>query len=519
MSGKAMKVFVIGSCMIAAYLFRLYQFPKGDEILANLESNPPPAFKARIVDEPDSSMYGLRARAKVLATCDSAIVAGSVEPVCRGIDSDTFVQILYSRSKGSGEAEVEVGDIVWLTGSIRKMTFINDDPKEGGKSLETFFKRQKIFYEIKSAKISHIEKARSLKRPLVRFRKSIEQSIADALPRPHSDLAQGLVVSGKGSMTKDLLEKFKRVGLIHIVVLSGSNVSIIAAALMSALRFLPRFICGVVGLFGMSLFAVMTGAAPPVVRSVLMSSIPLVIPLIYSPRRGSIDIIVDSGDPDKPNHKPDAVRAQLTGIQLLCLTGYIMCLFNPLFLLYDISFQLSFMATLGLVLYAEPISKRLAFIPSKFGLREIIASSLGTQILVMPLLLEIGGSMSTVFLFANILVLPILPIAMFCIFVTSLSSFIFPAALDAASYVSWLFLEWILRITDIFSGLPFASVHLIDLEKKGVLIYYATVFAASGLLFHRAKKREAKSGNQKNDPGIQSPATAKSSSETNNAPT
>ncbi len=467
------RVFLIFLCLIGLYAFRLYQFPREDLLIKELENNPPPSLITRIVDEPDSSLYGLRARTKIKALCDGE------GRNCNEFDPDTYVQISYSKPP----AEVEVGDVVTLTGLVKAMSFSQEQ-----ESLKNFFKKEKIYYEIKSAKIIHIEKPFSIKRKLVRFRKTIEKSIADALPRPHSDLGQGLVVSGKGSMSKDLLEQFKRVGLIHIVVLSGSNVSIIAAALFSAFRFLPRFICGVVSLTCMSFFALMTGAAPPVVRSVLMSSIPFTVPLWID----AVQTRASSGDPDARNHKPDRVHAQLTGISLLCLTGYLMCLFNPLFLLYDISFQLSFMATLGLVLYTEPISNLIArFVPwitPKFGLREIVSSSLGTQIMVMPLLLQIGGSMSTVFLAANILVLPILPITMLCIFLTSLSSFILPVATGAIGFVSWLFLSWILRVADIFSSLSFALVHLIDLETRGVLLYYLIVLSITAIVFHRIKK-------------------------------
>ncbi len=470
-----MKAFFVFLALVAAYAFRLWQFPHADAVLEDLEKSVPQSLVVRIVDEPNASMYGSRTRAKVIATCDGE------GRTCTDIDPDTFVQISYSKQK-AGENEVEIGDIVTLTGVIKQMTFSSDQ-----QSLQNFFKKEKVFYEIKSAKITHVKKPRSLKRQLVRFRKAIEASIASALPRPHSDLGQGLIVSGKGSMSKDLLEKFKRVGLIHIVVLSGSNVSIIAAALMSAFRFLPRFICGVVSLTCMSFFALMTGAAPPVVRSVLMSSIPLTVPLwidaVQTPAR--------SGDPDSQNHKSDPVRMQLTGIRLLLLTGYVMCLYNPMFPVYDISFQLSFMATLGLVLYTEPISNfvghRMPWITTRFGLREIVSSSLGTQVLVMPLLLKIGGSMSTVFLIANILVLPILPITMFCLFVTSLSSFIMPVLAGVTAFVSWIFLEWILKVADVFSGIPIALVHIIDLDTRGVLLYYTIVLSITAFVMRRSK--------------------------------
>lgn len=472
--------------MALAYGLRLFYFPKSDAVMASLADDRPQALLVRIIDEPNQSAYQIRAKARVAASCD---LSGTK---CADVDAASFIQISYSVPRASGSKkdsaasppdDPEIGDTVLISGQIREMSFSQDQ-----QSLKNFFKKEKTFYEVKGTKIIHVEKAFSIKRQLVRFRKSIERSIADALPRPHSDLAAGLVVSGKGSMSKSLLEKFKRVGLIHIVVLSGSNVSIIAAALMSSLGFLPRAFQIVFSLAGMSLFAVMTGAAPPVVRSVLMSSIPLIVPVAAGafPCSGS-------GDPanalDGSGGKTLQKKSRLSGATLLFFTGYAMCLFNPMFLLYDISFQLSFMATLGLVLYTEPISRRLGFLTDGFGLREIVASSLGTQVLVAPLLLQISGSLSTVFLAANILVLPLLPIVMFFVFLVSLTSFIIPPLAPAAAFVSWCVLEWILRVTDLFSGISFASVEVARLGSRGVILAYVAIFSLTGLLKALSKTR------------------------------
>ncbi len=200
---------------------------------------------------------------------------------------------------------------------------------------------------------------------------------------------------------------------------------------------------------GIIAFSIMTGGDAPVVRSAIMSII--------------------------------ALFAHTTGrryeaINGLVIAALIVSVLNPLVPLFDSSFQLSFAATLGLILLGTPISERLGWITEKWEIRGLVAATISTQIFVTPLLMKLSGNVSIVALGANLLVLPFISFTMLvvCLIVASsfigyllnlvLSSFII-LHLDSILALPWSFLAYILLsyelwIVHFFSSLSFASVSL-----------------------------------------------------------
>jgi competence protein ComEC len=278
-------------------------------------------------------------------------------------------------------------------------------------------------------------------------------------------------------MSDDLLEDFKKVGLIHIVVLSGSNVSIISVALFSLLSRLPLLLRSIVGVMSMMMFAIMTGAAPPVVRSVCMTTVPIAIELFRqfrNKKESHVDEVLH-------NHVSVFIDAHASVYSLVCI-GLVLAIFNPLMLIYDMSFQLSFMATFGLMSLSGVMSRICFFIPKKFGIREIVSCSLATQVFVLPLLLLISDEVSLVFLIANILVLPILPLTMLLVFVTMLSSFIMYPVAVVSGHVSWIFLKWIMWVSSYFSGFRFSTIMLTLLTSMEVVMIFIVLAPLSLML-------------------------------------
>jgi competence protein ComEC len=178
------------------------------------------------------------------------------------------------------------------------------------------------------------------------------------------------------------------------------------------------------------------------------------------------------------------IVARLTGrtsemVRLLFLAGFLMLLWNPLILLHDPSFQLSFVATLGLLVFAPIISEKLSFIPEKYFLRETASATIATQIFVLPLLLFLMGEISLVAVPVNLLVLLFIPITMFFGFFAGLVGFVSTALALPLAYVSYLFLSYILGVVEFFGSFSFASVTANYFPFWAlVLTYgiYATVF-------------------------------------------
>ncbi len=307
---------------------------------------------------------------------------------------------------------------------------------------------------------------------LYKFKHAFIERIDRALPSPHSFLASGLIISGKGSLDKKLQDDFQRVGLIHIVVLSGFNISIIGEAIVRLFSFLPASLSAICGGFGVVLFSIMTGGGSTVIRSAIMSLIGL-----YARISGRTNSALVS----------------------LMVTGTLMLIWNPRLAIYDPSFQLSFTATLALILYASPIESRLKRLitasksqtfQNLTPLISLISSTLATQIFTLPLIIKLSGIVSLVALPINIVVLPFIPFTMFFVFLTGCLCFILPLVATVPAFVSYILLSYELAMVHFGASLPFASVALPLMSIYMILTSYTGLLLFGIFLYVKNKNAE-----------------------------
>ncbi|MDO8555451.1 MAG: ComEC/Rec2 family competence protein [bacterium] len=326
------------------------------------------------------------------------------------------------------------GDKIEVRGVLQKPDNFFTASGISGQSFDwrAYLAKDDIFFEMIYPKTKLISSGNGskIKGLLFSVKEKFLRSVSSLLPEPHASLLGGLTVGAKKSMPKKLLDDFKKAGVIHIVVLSGYNVTLVADAAMRVFSFLPSFLSIGFGAFAILLFTLMTGASVPVVRASFMALLVLV--------------------------------ARATGrlyhiSTALLFAGFFMILGNPKILRFDTSFQLSFLATISLIYLAPALAKKLTFLPKKFQIREIAASALATQIFVLPLLLYRTGIFSTVGLPVNLLILMFVPITMFVGFLAGgvgLLSFYLAAPF---SWLAWILLEYELAVVAFFNRLPFAS--------------------------------------------------------------
>lgn len=325
------------------------------------------------------------------------------------------------------------GDEVLIKG---KLSYPKDFKTEAGHMFhyQKYLAKDNIFYVITSPKITLISKNKGnpIKAFLFNIKNSFISHIEKILPRPESSLMSGMLIAGKQGLGKELEDKFKQVGLIHIVVLSGYNVTIVAEALISSLFFLPQLFsygCGVVGII---LFGIMAGGGSTIVRASFMSFIALIAKLT--------------------GNTYSALRA-------LIASGVIMIFINPLILRYDPSFQLSFLATLGLIVFSPITQKRLGtFGESSLG--ELISSTLAVELFLFPYLLYSNGSVALVSFPANLLVLSYIPFTMLVGFIATISSYIYLPLCYTFAFISFVMLRYTLSIVEFATHLTFFSIHL-----------------------------------------------------------
>ncbi|TSC61648.1 MAG: competence protein ComEC, partial [Parcubacteria group bacterium Athens0416_74] len=315
-----------------------------------------------------------------------------------------------------------------------------------------FLAKDGIVYQLAFAEVESTGENRGniLKASAIYLKHLYLQGVGQALPEPAAALAGGITVGDKRSLGAELSQVFINVSLIHIVVLSGYNMTVVINAAAHALAFIPRSAQFAVSGGIVALFILMTGGASSAMRA------------------GSMALL--------------ATYARLSGrtfvaLRVLAFVAGAMVLWNPYILAFDPGFQLSILATLGLVLFTEPIAKWLPWIPERFALREIAASTLGTQIAVLPLLLYQNGILSLVALPANLLTLAVVPLAMLFSFVAAISGIIFGSYATILALPAYALLSYIISVAELLSDIPYASVTVPVFNGWLLAFMYPVLFA------------------------------------------
>jgi competence protein ComEC len=299
-------------------------------------------------------------------------------------------------------------------------------------NYEAYLAKSGIFYEMTFPRITVTGEGRgnSIKRNLFALKQKFLEGINKVIATPESSFLGGILLGGNQSLPKDVQQSFRNAGLVHIIVLSGYNITIVAAAFMFLFSFLSirkRIFFGVLGIL---LFAIMTGGSATVVRASVMATLALIATFI----RRDYDI----------------TRA-------LILAGVVMVFINPKILVFDLSFQLSFLSTVGLIYVAPIFEHYLSALPQKWGFREIVVATLSTQLFVLPFILYSIGTFSVVALIANLLVLPLIPLTMLFGFITGVCAFVSTTIATPVAYLTYYFLHYEMLVAERFGNLPFAS--------------------------------------------------------------
>lgn len=360
--------------------------------------------------------------------------------------------------------ELAYGDLIKVTGKLEKPKNFNtpSDVPSGADTFDyiSYLGKDNIFYKIDYANIDYISSGHGnfIKRGLYKFKNKFIDNLNKSIRSPESFLLSGIILGSKNSMDKDLSNVFRIVGLSHIVVLSGYNISIISNAIMKFFYFLPYNLGFWGGILGIILFVIMSGASSTAIRAGIMALIVIIAKIT--------------------NRNYQAGRA-------LLVAGFLMILVNPKILVFDLSFQLSFLATFAIIYLAPILKDRFYFITERFGVREIVASTLSAQILVLPLILYKMGTLSIFALPVNILVLGFIPTVMFLGFLTGMIGFMgFVLSLPFA-WVSWFFLTYIIKVSEIFASIPYSSINISWFSETLMILSYILIFS---WVFIKSKK-------------------------------
>ncbi|MCI0597823.1 ComEC family competence protein [Candidatus Parcubacteria bacterium] len=329
---------------------------------------------------------------------------------------------------------------------------------------DTFLAKDGIFSVMQNATIEVIARREGIlthiRGALSDFKFTGIDALGVALPEPQASLAAGLILGGKQGLGEELLADFIRSGLIHVVVLSGYNVMIVADFVLRLFGFLSKRFAASAAALTIGAFVLAAGAGPASIRAGLMAGFAL-----YGRATGKTY---------------EAFRA-------LVIAGLLMVVWSPLTLAYDPGFQLSFVATLGLIFGTPIVERWFAFVKNSF-LREIASATVAAQTAVLPLLLYQNGLFSLVALPANFMVLPIIPLAMLLSALAGLAGLLVPFAAPVLALPAYGVLSFITLVVETASRVPFSALSLPAFPFVFVLIAYVLV----GWFVRRAMVRTLK---------------------------
>lgn len=253
------------------------------------------------------------------------------------------------------------------------------------------------------------------------------------LPEPHASFEAGLLVGARKGIPEDLMVKFNITGLTHIIAISGYNITIIIVFVMWLLAGLPRKMGFWVAIGAIVLFTLFVGASPAVTRASIMGILGLIA--LNHGRQNNIHITV-------------------------LFSACFMVLWNPKILWWDVGFQLSFAAVLGLI-YVAPLFKKYAEkLPEAFGIREAIQMTLSAQVMALPIIVFNFERLSLIAPIANLFVIFAIPPAMLFGFVAVILSFFSHILGLIPAYLTWGILSYIVKVIEISANIPYASVNL-----------------------------------------------------------
>jgi competence protein ComEC len=273
------------------------------------------------------------------------------------------------------------------------------------------------------------------------FRRWLLDGLVRTVPEPEASLGAGILLGVRTGIDPAIRDAFAVAGLSHVVAISGWNVAIVVALIVSATRRLrERFgplVPAVVAVMAVSAYVVLVGASPAVVRAGLMAG------ALLAARLGG-----------SPAHAASALMAAVLVMLLVMPTS-----------LWDVGFQLSALATAGLIVFAAPLEARLVRWPA--WIRTPVALTVAAQLATLPVLLATFEQVSLVAPLANVLVVPLIPAVMAGSATASViggvaSAVPLPLASDLATWLAggaaWLPLRAMIVAGTAAAAIPLAAV-------------------------------------------------------------
>ncbi len=282
-------------------------------------------------------------------------------------------------------------------------------------------------------------------------------------PDPEASLLAGILLGVDSGLPAPLQQAFKDTGTAHIIAISGFNIAILAGVFVSSFsRLLGPRRGALAALLGIAFYTFLVGADAAVVRAAVM---------------GTLSLFAQQ------------VGRRQQGLNTLAFVAALMALWNPL-VLWDVGFQLSFFATLGLILYTQPFQATAEALIARYfprwdagGIAKILADyvllTLAAQLTTLPIMAYQFKQISLVSFIANPFILPAQPAVMILGGLAVFMSLIaFPLG-QLAAWVAWPLTAYTIRAVELFDAVPHGVIYLGEFSLAFLVLFYAALLGVT----------------------------------------
>ncbi|MGD1702439.1 ComEC/Rec2 family competence protein [Dapis sp. BLCC M229] len=360
---------------------------------------------------------------------------------------------------------IDPGELVAITGSLYKPSPATNP---GGFDFRAYLARQGSFAGVAGYKLTTTNQESSNAWGLYKVRQRIIRAQVSSLGVPEGPLVSAMVLGRRAvDLSYQLRDQFVQVGLAHVLAASGFHVSLILGVVLTLTKNLPSGARFGFGIFTLIIYVGLTGGSPSVLRAAFMGLAALLA--IVSQR-------------------------QVKPLASLVLAATLLLLINPLWI-WDLGFQLSFLATLGLLVTVPPLMKRLDWLPS--GIASLVAIPIAASVWTLPLLLSVFYVVSPYTIFVNIITAPLVAVITLGGFISAMLALISPYVSSLSAGILYFPVRILIEIVQFFSKLPGNQVAVGAISVYQLVVLYGLIFAT---WFLRSRPPEVYKGKKKKLP-------------------
>lgn len=295
--------------------------------------------------------------------------------------------------------------------------------------------------------------------PIRDIREHFSASVREVVPEPEASLGLGFVVGQRSALPPDLDDQLKIVGLTHIVVASGYNLTILVRFARRLFAKYSRFMAMSVSSSLVIGFIAFSGLSPSMVRAGAVTLLSL-LAWYYGRRFHPLILIA----------------------LVAALSAYI----DPIYLWSDIGWYLSFLAFIGVLILAPLMTKRMFGVKEPHAITQLLIETIAATAMTLPLILFTFERLPVLSLLANVLVAPVIPFAMLATTAAGVAGMIAPVLLGWMGVPATIIIGYVVWVVETLSGIPWAQIDM-SIPVGVMIAMYVIILALVGIWWRKTK--------------------------------